>query len=96
MPRLENSAGRMVERYFAYFSARDWAAIAEMLADDICMDDRRRVVNTGIRHGREAEMAGLRATASVGTRFSNADLPGDARTAPRSRQVPLLPTRPAA
>ena len=69
VPRLENSASQAVERLQAHFAARDWAAIAEMLADDICTDDRRRVVNAGIRHGREAEMAGLRATASVGTRF---------------------------
>ena len=31
-----------------------------------CVDDRRRVVNAGIRHGRDAEIANLRASADVG------------------------------
>ena len=37
-----------------------------MLADDICNDDRRRVVNAGIRHGRDAEIANMRAVADLG------------------------------
>ena len=48
-PRLENAASRAYERFQAYFAARDWDAMAEMLADDMCHDDRRRVVNAGIR-----------------------------------------------
>ena len=55
-PRLENAASRVIERFQAYFAARDWDAMAEILADDICDDDRRRVVNAGIRRGREAEI----------------------------------------
>ena len=35
-PRLENAASRVIERFRAYFAARDWDAMAEMLADDIC------------------------------------------------------------
>ena len=34
----------------------DWDAMAEILADDFSIDDRRRVVNAGIRHGRDAEI----------------------------------------
>ncbi len=56
-PRLENAASQVDERFLAYFAARDWDAMAEMLADDFSSDDRRRVVNAGIRHGRDAEIA---------------------------------------
>ena len=56
----------MAERLGASFAARDWAALAEMVADDICNDDRRRVVSGGIRHGRDAEIADMRATADIG------------------------------
>jgi hypothetical protein len=42
--------------------------MAELLADDICTDDRRRIVGAGIRHGRDAEIAGMNATAEVGTK----------------------------
>ena len=55
-PRLENAASQVYERFRAYFAARDWDAMAEMLADDISNDDRRRVVNAGVRHGRDAEI----------------------------------------
>ncbi len=34
-PRLENAASQVGERYLAYFAARDWDAMAEILADDI-------------------------------------------------------------
>ena len=40
--------------------------MAEMLADDIFDDDRRRVVGAGVRHGRDAEIANVRAIADVG------------------------------
>ena len=53
-PRLENPASRADERFWTSFTARQWAAMAEMLADNISTDDRRRVVNAGIRHGRDA------------------------------------------
>ena len=57
----------MLERYFAHFAARDWDAMAETLADDFMTDDRRRVVNAGVRHGRAAEIANMQAIAEVGT-----------------------------
>jgi DNA-binding SARP family transcriptional activator len=67
-PRLENAASRVAERLGAYFADHDWHAMADTLSDDICTDDRRRVVGAGIRHGRDAEIASMRATAEVGTK----------------------------
>ena len=64
-PRLENAASRMAEQFLAHFAVHDWDAMAELLADDISSDDRRRVVNGGIRRGRDAEMANWRATAEI-------------------------------
>jgi hypothetical protein len=68
-PRLENAASQVDERFQAYFAARDWAAMGELLTDDISADDRRRVVNAGIRHGRDAKIADMRATADLGTKY---------------------------
>src|SRR5690349_6890799 len=65
-PLLENPAGRIFERYQACFSARDWAAMAQLLADDITVDDRRRVVNAGIRRGRGLHIADNQAAVEVG------------------------------
>ncbi|ORB72988.1 regulator [Mycobacterium scrofulaceum] len=66
VPRLENAAGRILERYQACFAAPDWAAMSELLADDIVLDDRRRVVNAGIRRGRDVHIADTRAALDVG------------------------------
>jgi hypothetical protein len=65
-PRLENAATQMEQRFNACFAARDWAAMAEVLSDDLLVDDRRRVVNAGVRRGRDAEIASERAVADVG------------------------------
>jgi class 3 adenylate cyclase len=64
--RLENEANRGLERYMAHFRARDWGAMSEILADDFTTDDRRRVVNAGIRRGRDAEIANMQFIADVG------------------------------
>ena len=72
-PRLENAATRTYERIRTHFLARDWDALAEALADNHCGDDRRRVVNSGIRHGREAEIASMQATADVGVASLTSD-----------------------
>ena len=50
----------------AHFAARDWDAMAEILADDVSADDRRRVVGAGVRHGRDAEIADMRAMPTLG------------------------------
>jgi hypothetical protein len=64
-PRLENATTQIIERYQACFTARDWAAFAELVADDIVADDRRRVVNAGVRRGRDVHIADMRATVEV-------------------------------
>ena len=74
-PRLENAAWRVHERLNAYFAARDWAAITDILAADLVTEDRRRVVNAGIRHGRDAYIAELRSIVEVG--IDNVDLDRD-------------------
>jgi hypothetical protein len=42
--------------------------MAELIADDACNDDRRRVVSGGIQRGRDAQIANLRAVIDVGVR----------------------------
>ena len=69
-PRLENAASHAAERHSAHFAARDWDALAKVLADDFVTDDRRRVVNAGIRHGRDAEIANMQAAADVGITYT--------------------------
>ncbi len=66
--RLENAASRACKRFQAFFAARDWDAMAEMLADDAATEDRRPVVGAGIRHGRDAVIADQRAVADVGVK----------------------------
>ena len=66
-PALENAASRLDDRFKTYFAARDWDAMAAILADDFSIDDRRRVVNIGIRNGRDVEIANMRAAAEIGT-----------------------------
>ena len=39
--------------------------MAEMLADNLVTDDRRRVVGAGVRHGRDAQIADMRAIADL-------------------------------
>ena len=70
--RLKNAASQVEQRFLTYFAARDWDAYAEILSHDVCMDDRRHVVNAGVRHGRDAEIASQRAVADVGvTHFTS-------------------------
>ena len=55
----------MTERLFASFAASEWDSVRDILADDFSQDDRRRVVGAGVRHGREDEIADLRAIADL-------------------------------
>ncbi len=64
-PRLENAASRLHERFLEYYAAADSQAMAEMLADNYSSDDRRRVVGSGVRHGRDAHIADMRARAEL-------------------------------
>ena len=68
-PRLENAASRVAERALGYFVTRDWEAISQVLADSFSSDDRRRVINAGLRRGRDAEIENWQAAANVG--FTN-------------------------
>ena len=65
-PRLENAASRVLERLLAHHIARNWDAVTEILAADIINDDRRRVVNAGVLHGRDATLSSMQATAAFG------------------------------
>ena len=67
-PQLENAASQVYERYFAHFKARDgppWQSARRRFT----RDDRRRVVNAGVRRGRTAEIANLRGLAEVGAKI---------------------------
>ena len=64
--RLENAATRVYDRIGTYFAARDWSATAEAMAEDMVDDDRRHMVNAGIRRGRDVEIANSQATAQIG------------------------------
>nr|WP_231988704.1 BTAD domain-containing putative transcriptional regulator [Mycobacterium sp. 1274761.0] len=65
---LENRASRVAERLYACFAARDWDGLGDTLAEDICLDDRRKVIGSGIRRGRELNVADLRVVADLGAR----------------------------
>ncbi|MCW2561660.1 MAG: putative ATPase, partial [Mycobacterium sp.] len=67
-PQLENVASQMDDRFWTYFAARDWTAMAEILAEDMCNDDRRRVVGAGVLRGRDTDIAHMRAIADVGAK----------------------------
>lgn len=67
-PPLQNAATQALQCLEAHFAVRNWVALADELAEDICTDDRRRVIGAGIRHGRAAEIQGLQAAAGVGTK----------------------------
>jgi hypothetical protein len=64
--RLENAASRAHARLKGCIVARDWNAAAQILDDDIAIDDRRRVVNSGIQHGRNAAIADVRGAIESG------------------------------
>ncbi|MGV0850343.1 BTAD domain-containing putative transcriptional regulator [Mycolicibacterium phlei] len=64
--RPENVASRLVKQVMTYFAERDWDAFAARLTEEVCSDDRRHVVNSGVRHGRDDLITELRAIAAVG------------------------------
>ncbi|WP_231972758.1 BTAD domain-containing putative transcriptional regulator [Mycobacterium sp. E3305] len=63
--RLENAASRVAEHFLAHYAATNWDAMAQLLVEDMTSEDRRRVVNLGNRHGRDAEIANWRGTADI-------------------------------
>ncbi|WP_077088814.1 BTAD domain-containing putative transcriptional regulator [Mycobacterium rhizamassiliense] len=64
--QLENAVSQVVERFWSCLATQDWAAMAETMADDFSSHDRRRVVNAGVLHGRDVNIANMRAVADVG------------------------------
>ncbi|WP_253900645.1 BTAD domain-containing putative transcriptional regulator [Mycobacterium asiaticum] len=72
--RLENAASKTGEHMRAHFAARSWAAIAEILTEDIRLDDRRHVVNSGRRQGRKAAIEELQSTAGIGVETVTAEV----------------------
>lgn len=68
--RLGNTASRTYDKFNAYLAGRDWDAMAAMIADDALSDDRRRVINSGIQRGRDAQIANLHAVVGLGVKNS--------------------------
>ncbi|OBB66365.1 BTAD domain-containing putative transcriptional regulator [Mycobacterium sp. 852014-50255_SCH5639931] len=87
-PLLENAASQAYERFRTYFAARDWVAMAKLLTADTAVDDHRRVVNAETRHGRDVEIANMRAFAEIGVTTSTADV-----IATRGERLVLCRTR---
>src|SRR5262249_60268264 len=63
--QLESTASQTYERFWTSFANRDWTATAQILSADTTFDDRRRVVNAGVRHGRDAGIADMQAIAEL-------------------------------
>ena len=63
--RVENAASQVAERFLGHFAVSDWDAMAEILADNFFNDDRRPLVSFGVLHGRDAQMANMRAVAEL-------------------------------
>ena len=72
-PRLENAATRVYENLLAYYAARDWSAVTEIVSADLYSDDRRPVVGGGMRNGRDALLEDLRTVAVVGFASATSD-----------------------
>ncbi|WP_104183299.1 BTAD domain-containing putative transcriptional regulator [Mycobacterium avium] len=72
-PPLENGATRAYERLHAYFKARDWDAITDLLTDDYCGDDGRSVVGAGIRRGPDAAIEDYRSAADIDVTDAGSD-----------------------
>ena len=94
--RLENAASQVDERFWTYFAARDWDAMAEILADDYL----QRRSSSGGGRGRPTR-SGCRDREHAGDRRRrghehDVDRHCDPRRAPRPQSCPLLGPRPAA
>jgi hypothetical protein len=64
--RPQNTASQAYQRSNAYFTAGDWDAMSKAMAQNVIDDDRRHIVNAGVRHGRDAMIANGQAVARVG------------------------------
>ena len=68
--RLENAASRVFENEWSHFAARDWDAVAELVADNYSGTDHRRVVRAENQHGRDAVIKDLQMAADIGFTIS--------------------------
>ena len=91
--RPGNAASRLYERFKSYYAARDLQAIGEMFADNVCTEDRRRVVNAGLLQGKDAVLEEISALAELERRPDDR-CDRDARDAPRPQPRPSLWLRP--
>ncbi len=84
--RLENAASQATERHSAHFAARDWDALAKVLADDIFIDDRRRAVNAGINTVEmpRSQTCGRPPTSGSRTRRSSSSQPAGSASSSRA------------
>ena len=64
-PPPANAASKAAERFLAHLASQQWDAMAGLLADDFCGDDRRPVVGSGLRSGRDDQIADLKAIAEL-------------------------------
>ena len=87
-PQVENAASQVTERFMVRFAASDWDGMAKMLADNFSSDDRRRVVGAGVRHGQDAWIADMQATADLWTTDATLTV-----IATRGRRLVLLRVR---
>ena len=71
--RLENVASQVSEQLLTCFAGRDWAAMAESLADEVCTEDRRRLVGSDLRVGHDAAIEGFRSAADLGIPHATSD-----------------------
>ncbi|SOX54901.1 regulator [Mycobacterium ahvazicum] len=66
--QLENEATRVAKRFPVYMTTRDWEGMADILAADVSIEDRRPGANAGIRRGRRNSIDDMRAAVEVGFR----------------------------
>lgn len=71
---LKNSATRVYERFWSYFAARDWNAVAATVSENLSGADHRRVVNAGDRGSRESVIEDLQVAADLGFTIGVADV----------------------
>ncbi|MEM6107073.1 BTAD domain-containing putative transcriptional regulator [Mycobacterium sp. 050272] len=64
--QLENEAARVAKRFPVYMTTRDWEGMADILAADVSIEDRRPGANAGIRRGRNNSIDDMRAAVEVG------------------------------
>ena len=55
-----------IRALYSYVAVGDWHAVAQITADNVSVNDRRRVVNAEVLHGRDADIEDAQATADVG------------------------------